>query len=116
HHVMKLIRVEISEIGLSKARVRLHPEPMGSALGGGSAIVECSDAADPQAFLSEEAFRESRILAEVTGRPGRVVAHDESLLVRDAIRRPTQRVNEPHGQDDCNKASHCQLPYVVMRT
>src|ERR1700730_16005899 len=116
HHVMKLIRVEISKIGLGEPRVGLYPEPMGSALGDGSTIVECGDASDPQAFFGEEAFRESRILAEVTGGPGRVVAHDESLLVRDAIRRRTQRVNEPHGHDDCNKASHCQLLYVVMST
>src|SRR6266436_1407254 len=113
---MKLVRVEISEIGLGEPRVGLHPEPMGYALGDGSAIVERGDAPDPQAFFGEEAFHENRILTEVTGRPRRVVAHDESLLVRDAIRRRAQRVDEPHGHDDCIEASHCQLLYLVMST
>ena len=85
---MKLVRVEIPEIGLGEPRVGLHPEPMGSALGDGSAIVERGDAPDPQAFFGEEAFHENGILTEVTGRPRRVVAHNESLLVRGASRRP----------------------------
>src|SRR5262249_1891920 len=105
------------EIGLGEARVGLHPEPMGSALGGRSAIVECGDAADPQAFFGEEAFHESRILTEVTGRPCCVVTHDESLIVRGDIRRRAQRVNEPHNHYDCiEEAPHCQLLYLGMST
>jgi hypothetical protein len=41
---MKLVRVEISEVGLGEPGVGLDPEPMGSALGDGSAIVERGDA------------------------------------------------------------------------
>ena len=71
-HVMKLVRVEIAEIRLGEPRVGLHPEPMRSALGDGSAIVERGDAPDSQALFGEKAFHENRILTEVTGRPRRV--------------------------------------------